>query len=1022
MKPFSHLVSRFIMLAGLMSVAVGVQAASPSGNDWFQVLANPYTGGDNTGDGGTGLPASLNYYYVGQSFVGTMQINVSTPAGSSAANIWLEYPTTTISATGLTTGSYFPTWSGQVVSSTIGRIYSTGFRTSGYTTGQGSFGTVTFTMLKPTAASYGVGSPAVLDINIGTVGLTTESNISNDGVDLLDDAEDFRLHVWADTVKPYALNPSPANAAAAVSIDSDYGFDLRDSKNGEGDNTGVGTGVNTTEPPGSITTDDGGGAVSMVAYDAFSCSGVWGTNLCGVTVNPPPPSGISGDTRNWKYSTTYTVIVSGFKDLASASQDQFGDANGPNTMDPKTYTFTTEADTIAPRVTAETPARSSGGNSPATNIVVDIQDRKTYPAGPSGTGVAPATCKFNVSSPSVTLTTYQQGSPTVTVTTIDYGYRYTINPGTDFAQNEVVSVSAYDCTDLVGNMMTTDNWTFSTADSAAPYVTNESPSNDQTAALNQNVTFHIKDDGTGVNLAQTVIYLNGNYYTNGGGAGQVTVNGTRITYATSSNFNGSNYVGDTTARSGTVNDEIFTLDPQFDFAAGEAVPVIIYSRDASGNIMERVVYAFNGTGISDSCPAASSFCGTGTTFNGTLCVATDSGGSGGGSCSSNSTGGGMPSTYLEINEPTVYISQVNETSILITWATNLQSSSMVVYDTHPSQGGTIPRYDYRLATPEVFATSTYHSVQVYGLVPGTIYYFRPTSRSGEMIASGLERFMLPRVTTQEISHEIYVKGEHATTTIVVPSNCPVPAALVPLVSSGSTSTDRGGDSDEDDSHGSRVEVSQTLYSPVSYVQWTKLVRNTLPPVVGYILMGFACLLALSILGLLRMRSPHYVVIITVLMALVLGLVVLSSWILERPLEESGVVRVTLGKQIDVRGGVVALFDSPSVTGIDLTVGDTSIRTTTGGQFAFPNAHVGEDVRMNHPLLKRAVYWRLTDQVGPLALPFDVSLFNAIPESEIIIVGFKLDQQAQIAHVNVLSENQTKTYSFAFKDGAWSLVE
>ncbi|MCE9585969.1 hypothetical protein K8R04_01455 [Candidatus Uhrbacteria bacterium] len=529
LERLSHNAYRITSIVACLAVVLGatmVQAAAPSGNDWFQLLANPYTGGDNTGDGGTGAAADLNYYYVGQQFTATMQINVASPSGSNAANIWIDYATTTAGATNLTTGAFFPNWSGQVVSSTIGRIYSTGFQTSGSTVGQGTFGTVAVTALRPTAFGYGSGSPTTLDINIGSVGATTESNISFIGADLLDDAEDFQMHVWADTKKPYALNPNPANAAAAVAIDSTYAFDLRDSKNGEGDNSGVGTGVNTTEPPGSITTNDGGGAVNVTAYDSFSCSGVWGTNLCGVTMNPPPPSGISGDTRNWGYATTYSVVISGFKDLASASQDQLGDANGPNTMDTKTYTFTTEADTVAPRVTAETPARGSGGNGASVNIVIDLQDRKTYPSGPSGVGITPSTCRFNISSPSSPLITYLQGSPTVTVTTIDYGYRFTINPSVDFAENETVSVSAYNCEDAVANIMTTDNWTFQTADSAPPYVQNESPSNDQTSSLDQNITFHLKDDGAGVDLANTIVFVNGTYYTNAGGAGQVTVSGT----------------------------------------------------------------------------------------------------------------------------------------------------------------------------------------------------------------------------------------------------------------------------------------------------------------------------------------------------------------------------------------------------------------------------------------------------------------------------------------------------------------
>jgi len=1010
MRIFTRLAYYIATILAVMFVAsaLGAHAAAPSGNDWFQLLASPSTGGDNTGDGGTGLPTDLNYYYVGQSFVGTMQINVDTPAGSNAANIWIDYPTTTVSASALTTGSFYPIWSGQVVSSTIGRIFSTGFRTSGFSTGQGSFGTVTWTMLKPTAANYGTSAPALLDINIGTVGNTTESNISNNGTDILDDAEDFSMQVWADTKKPYALNPNPANAASAVAIESTYSFDLRDSKNGEGDNSGVGTGVNTTEPPGAITTDDGGGPASVTAFDSFSCSGIWGTNLCSVTVDPNSPSGIPGDTRNWNYATTYTVNVSGFRDLASASQNQLGDANGPNTMDPKAYTFTTEADTVAPRVTAETPVRSSSGNSPSTNLIIDVTDRKTYPAGPSGTGVSPTTCRFNVSSPSFALTTYQQGSSGVTVTPIDYGYRFTINPATDFAQNETVSVSAYNCEDQVANVMTTDNWTFSTADSDQPYVTGENPSNDQTASTTQSAIFHLKDDGSGIDLANTIIFFNGVYYTNGGGAGQVTTNGTRITFASSLNFNGGNYVGDTTSRSGTANDYTFTIDPQTDYAPGEAVPVIIYTRDLSGNLMERVVYAFVAEGVSSSCPAGSSFCGAGTTWNGSQCVAS---GGGGGSCSS-SGGGGLPAIALEVNEPTVTVFQIDETSVLITWATNMPASNMVVYDSQSSKDGTPPHYGYRDATPEAYVTSTYHSVQVNGLQPGIIYYFRPVSRASGQIVAGMERLFLTRTPNQIVSTPPVTPIITGSTTSSAPTPilCPAPAPG-PTKTVTTTVTVVN------------TEPGRTMYVPTETVQWLERMHAVIPSGVGYALLLLACLLALSTLLLLRMRDPRYAALAIVLVLLILGSAALGAWILSAPgsLNLPGSTPAS-GKIIDVRGGVISPFSSTPVSGIDLTVGDTSIHTSTGGQFAFPNAHVGEELRINHPLLKRAMYWRLADTNGPLALPFDVGMYNALPDQANVLTAIRLDQAKQQVEIDALESAMKVTYTIAYKNGTWTLVK
>ena len=716
-----------------------VLSASPTGNNWFQLLASPYTGTDNTGDGGSGNPNDYNYYYVGQTFTQTIQI---TSENTNAANIWIDHDATITTSSNLSIGSYFPSWSGQNtvhISGDIWRIRSTGYRTDGNSSGLGTFGSAQFSALKPTAAAYGTGAPTTLDINIGAVGSTTESNISYNGNDLLDDAEDFKFHVWADTKKPYALNPSPSDGSSGITIDGNYTFDLRDSKNGEGDNSGVGTGVNISTPPGTITFDDGTGAVSYSGSASYSCSGTWGTNLCAVTINPISPSGIAGDTRNWEYNTTYTILINGYRDYASASQDQLGDSNGPNTLDSKTWTFITENDTTPPQVVAETPVRASSGNSVSTSLVIDIQDKKTFPSDISGSGVDAGTCKINISSTGFPLITFEQGDSGVTVTAIDYGYRFTINPASDFAQNETVSVAVYDCEDLAGNIMTTDNYTFSTADIDAPYVDNLLPLNDATVALNDKISFHLKDVGVGIDLDNTIVYLNGNYYTNDGGAGSVTTNGTRITFSTSSNFNGGNYAGDTTVRTGSTNDYTFTLDPEENFISGEAIPVIIFSRDLSGNLMEYNVYAVSTGG---TCPSGSTYCGSNTSWSNSLlqCI-----GTGGGGCSSGGSGNGIPTT-LNINPGTCFASQIDDTSVLITWFSNLPGTTRVVYGptSVSSLNNAFENLGYSFSTIEKNDNLTYHSVVIKNLEKGKLYYFRPITKASGITAFGPELLMVSR--------------------------------------------------------------------------------------------------------------------------------------------------------------------------------------------------------------------------------------------------------------------------------------
>ncbi|MBU0646402.1 hypothetical protein KJ611_02925 [Patescibacteria group bacterium] len=707
-----------LTLAGFL--ALPALAAAPVGNETFELNASPFTGSDNTGDGGTGLPANFNYYYVGQTFTTAMRIKAG---GTDAANIWIDYNTAKLTASNLIDGTYYPSYSGQTIVG--GRVYLTGFRTSGVSSGTGNFGWVNWTVDAPNAAGYNTATPEILDINVGTIGNTTESNIALGGSDLLDDEEDFQLHLWADTIKPFAENPSPGDTATGVSVETNYTYDLRDTLNGEGDNTGVGTGVNTAEPPGVLTFDDGGGASSYAAYDSFSCSGIWGTNYCGVTVNPPPPSGIPGDSRNFEYNTTYVVDVSGFQDLASSAQNQLGDANGPNTMNPKSWSFTTEADTVPPRVVAETPTRGSSGNSISTNITIVVHDKKTYPGSISGTGVDASTCRFNVSSPSFTLTTYQPGDAGVTTTAVDYGYQFVINPGTDFAQNETVTVSAYDCEDLASNVMITDTWTFTTADTSAPYVDQVSPADDTLISEDASLNFHIKDDGSGVDLSNVVIYVNGVYYTDGGGAGSVTTNGTRITFADSLDFNGGNYLGDTTTVSGSAGDYTFTLDPETDFTVGEAVPVLIYAKDTDGNIMERYVYALavedpNATG---PCPACTG---------------------GGGNY-----GGGT--VYPEINQSTISVIQIDEDSVLVSWNTNYPGSSLVLYDFYSHDELLYaPSYGYQYFTMEYPTDSLYHAVVIDGLTTGRLYYFRPVSGMQGDDYFGYEVLMAPRFASIEI--------------------------------------------------------------------------------------------------------------------------------------------------------------------------------------------------------------------------------------------------------------------------------
>lgn len=760
----------FTALALLVALGIAgvANAAAPTGADWFQLLTNQQTGSDNTGDGNTGNGADLNYYYVGQTFTTVIQVR-STGPGATAANIWVDYPSTTTTASNLTTGSFFNTWSGQSVSSTVsaglGRVFSTGANIPvTISSGTGTFGTVDWTVNRPNSLARATSSPATLDINVGTIGATTESNISNAGVDLLDSAEDFQVHFWADTVRPFSETNNIASGTTGVLIDANYLFRLFDTRDGEGFSTstannggGVGTGVNTATPPGSLTLSPA--HFTPTSFDAYSCSGVWGTNVCNVTIDGPSPLGIVGDTRNWEYNQLYQLCISGYQDLASATQSQLGETNGPNTMLTDCYSFTTEPDTVAPQVVSETPAASSAGNSVNTNITINVEDRKTYPSGPSGTGVATTTCAFDVWSESQATTTYTIPSALVTVNPISYGKQYVINPATDFDQNERVWVRAYSCQDLVGNTMTDDNWFFDTSDTDPPYVINKLPDNDQTAATSTNIQFGLRDDGVGVDINNTVLFINGIYYSAGGGAGTVTVSGTVISFTTSTNFTPF-YVSTST------NQYDFNIGP-LTFASGEAIPIIIYSRDTANNLMPRVVYGLvaNGTGV---CPSGATFCGTNTTWNGSSCVGTSATTT---VSSCPTSGGGGGSFVNEINPTTVRVDQIDGDSVLVTWISTRPGTGRVVYGEQTSANLSIrPDYGYANSTPEYNHNDTYHAVVIDGLESGKLYYFRPITEANGSEVYGKEVLMSPVFATRVITE----KGEPIPTELICPAPAPTP--------------------------------------------------------------------------------------------------------------------------------------------------------------------------------------------------------------------------------------------------------
>jgi len=105
------------------------------------------------------------------------------------------------------------------------------------------------------------------------------------------------------------------------------------------------------------------------------------------------------------------------------------------------------------------------------------------------------------------------------------------------------------------------------------------------------------------------------------------------------------------------------------------------------------------------------------------------------------SGGGLPQGLTITNET---IASTLETSVTITWLTSYFSTSQVIYGaegeahtlTLSDNAGSPPKYGYANTTLEydISPKVTFHSVTIYGLTPGTTYYYRAVSHGSLAIS------------------------------------------------------------------------------------------------------------------------------------------------------------------------------------------------------------------------------------------------------------------------------------------------
>jgi hypothetical protein len=226
-----------------------------------------------------------------------------------------------------------------------------------------------------------------------------------------------------DTTKPTVTSRTPAAGATGVSVGTTV--------------TGVFSEPVQQATIGFTLRDAGNNVVpSTLAYTA-------GTNTATLTPNAPLAP-----------TTTYTATLSGAKDTAG------------NTMDPVTWSFTTETpDTTKPTVTGRTPS-AGATNVPVTTTVTGVFSEAVQQATialvlrDAANNPVPATTAYNATTRTVTLT-----------------------PNAALANSATYTATLSGATDTAGNVMDPVTWSFTTEapETVKPTVTSRTPAPGATA-------------------------------------------------------------------------------------------------------------------------------------------------------------------------------------------------------------------------------------------------------------------------------------------------------------------------------------------------------------------------------------------------------------------------------------------------------------------------------------------------------------------------------------------------------------
>ncbi|MBA4321006.1 MAG: hypothetical protein C0412_21665, partial [Flavobacterium sp.] len=338
------------------------------------------------------------------------------------------------------------------------------------------------------------------------------------------------------------------------------------------------------------------GAINVPANTSVACDvtdGETGIYLADTTItvngvtytnSVAPTYSTSAITNGYRITATpasvlpYLTVIT----VSGTAKDNAYD-NGPvlarNTGTLAPYTFTTEDDLTAPAISSLNPASGATGVSVSTNITFHIKD--LMPGSYNGMGVDIDTLQITVNATGWGTTVYTKtGANTFSYTGDQFDYAITINPATDFLQNTLVGVQVQaDDIHIPGNNLTT-SYSFTTSDTNPPICDTFIPSKGSTTmTVSDNISFHCKDTGVGVNIDQVNTVVDGVTYTKTG----------------TSTFS---YSGDS-------SDYLITVNPTNDFAGQYASEVIINAKDISGNTLNQISYGLAtgvGTTTCSTCP------------------------------------------------------------------------------------------------------------------------------------------------------------------------------------------------------------------------------------------------------------------------------------------------------------------------------------------------------------------------------------------------------------------------------------